>query len=323
MLKDMAIPERTSDEELSRLVAHLARVFIQRWDCYPQQLSDGRYVCMKKPLTTSLLIDHLAGKLTLGTYLLNRRSEAKFIVLDADDDAHFSLLSQATAKLAGEGAPGYLEKSRRGGHLWLFFAHTISGRDARAFGKGIIQTYELGRVELYPKQDKLTSGPGSLIRLPFGVHQKSGKRYGFMTPDSEPLSTTIHEQIKSLSRPRVVSEAAFEAYQSVSSRSIEPKALKVSVSNAETVSMRIKESVSVLEFVSQYIDLDERGMGHCPFHDDEHPSFGVNDKRNYWHCFAGCGGGSVIDFWAKWRERQGEEAGFVSTISELVDMLFD
>ena len=29
---------------------------------------------------------------------------------------------------------------------------------------------------------------------------------------------------------------------------------------------------------------------------DLHPSFGVNTEGNYWHCFAGCGGGSVIDF---------------------------
>jgi hypothetical protein len=59
-----------------------------------------------------------------------------------------------------------------------------------------------------------------------------------------------------------------------------------------------------LEFVSQYVDLKPtaRGaIGLCPFHDDHHPSFGVNDEGNYWHCFAGCGGGSVIDFWMKWQ----------------------
>lgn len=60
----MATPERPSDEELARLVSHIARRFIQRWDCYPLQLADGRYVCVKKPLTTSLLIGHLTGKLT-------------------------------------------------------------------------------------------------------------------------------------------------------------------------------------------------------------------------------------------------------------------
>jgi DNA primase len=71
------------------------------------------------------------------------------------------------------------------------------------------------------------------------------------------------------------------------------------------VSEKIKASVTVLEFVSQYVDLkptESGAVGLCPFHDDHRPSFGVNDEGNYWHCFAGCGGGSVIDFWMKWRE---------------------
>ena len=40
----------------------------------------------------------------------------------------------------------------------------------------------------------------------------------------------------------------------------------------------------------------------CPFHDDGHPSFSVNIEENYWHCFAGCGGGSIIDFYMKWND---------------------
>jgi DNA primase len=39
--------------------------------------------------------------------------------------------------------------------------------------------------------------------------------------------------------------------------------------------------------------------GHCPFHDDQTPSFSVyqgRDGRQRWHCF-GCGaGGDVVDF---------------------------
>jgi DNA primase len=42
-------------------------------------------------------------------------------------------------------------------------------------------------------------------------------------------------------------------------------------------------------------------IGRCPFHEDRKPSFGVNGEGNYWQCFAGCGGGSVIDFWMKWK----------------------
>jgi DNA primase len=85
------------------------------------------------------------------------------------------------------------------------------------------------------------------------------------------------------------------------------------------VSEKIKASVTVLEFVSQYIDLKPTpggAIGLCPFHDDHHPSFGVNEAGNYWNCFAGCGGGSVIDFWIKWRG-----CDFTMAIRELAEML--
>jgi DNA primase len=87
----------------------------------------------------------------------------------------------------------------------------------------------------------------------------------------------------------------------------------------DTLSERIKTSVTVLEFVSQYVDLKPTGsgaLGRCPFHDDHRPSFGVNDRENYWHCFAGCGGGSIIDFWMK---RRG--CDFIEAVTELARII--
>jgi DNA primase len=54
----------------------------------------------------------------------------------------------------------------------------------------------------------------------------------------------------------------------------------------------------------------------CPFHNDQHPSLGVNAEKNYWYCFAGCGGGSVIDFWMKWRG-----CDFKTAVTELAGMV--
>jgi len=51
--------------------------------------------------------------------------------------------------------PGYLETSRRGGHLWLFFQESISGKEARRFGKSLMDRYHLEGIELFPKQDHL------------------------------------------------------------------------------------------------------------------------------------------------------------------------
>jgi hypothetical protein len=112
------------------------------------------------------------------------------------------------------------------------------------------------------------------------------------------LASTLREQIYTLKTPETVPDAAFEAFQSFipplrASAPAEPTDEVTS-----TVSERIKASVTVLEFVSQYVDLKPTAsgaIGLCPFHDDHRPSFGVNSEGDYWHCFAGCGGGSVID----------------------------
>ena len=75
--------------------------------------------------------------------------------------------------------PSYLEASRRGGHLWFFFADKVPGEKARGFGMALSKKYRLD-LEVYPKQEYLQGGPGSLIRVPLGIHQKSGQRYEFI-----------------------------------------------------------------------------------------------------------------------------------------------
>ena len=75
--------------------------------------------------------------------------------------------------------------------------------------------------------------------------------------------------------------------------------------NAEKVWDQVKANTSVFDFIQEFVPLKKTGnfaVGHCPFHDDQHPSFSVNVDKNYWHCFAGCGGGSIIDFWMKWND---------------------
>ena len=317
----MPSPERLQnpDAELSRPALVLAQRFVQRWDLFARQLDDGRYICVHEQLNTGHLFDHLQGKITLGTYLLDQESRARLLVLDVDDKQGWERLGHLARGLADENIPAYLEESRRGGHLWLFLSQAVAGREARAFGQGLLATYQAEGVELFPKQARIAGGPGSLIRMPFGVHRLAGRRYGFYTADGTPLAPTIREQIDALGAPETVPEAALEAYRSVSSQ---PVSANIEPLEAATgmVSERIKAAVSVMEFVSQYVDLKPTAsgaIGLCPFHDDHHPSFGVNGAGNYWSCFAGCGGGSVIDFWIKFKR-----VDFTTAVRELAEMLW-
>lgn len=176
-----------SDLELSPAVEVLARQFIQRWDMYPRQLDTGQYVTIHEPLNTGLIFDHLRGSITLGTYLLDSRSNGRYFVLDADDEADWRRLTGIAEAFRARGEGSYLERSRRGGHLFGFLPRPMQGREIRAFGRGLASFYGIQGVEFFPKQDELTDGPGSLIRLPFGIHRKTGGRYGFYLPDGTAL----------------------------------------------------------------------------------------------------------------------------------------
>jgi hypothetical protein len=130
--------------------------------------------------------------------------------------------------------------------------------------------------------------------------------------------TDLQDSVMVLSR-RAFPEAAFDAYRSfVSFDDSEAPKARLDASS-DTLSERIKASATVIEFVSRYVELkptSSGAVGLCPFHDDHNPSFGVNNESNYWHCFAGCGGGSVIDWWMKWKG-----VDFTTAVTELAEML--
>jgi hypothetical protein len=305
--------------ELADLAGLLKNRFFQRRDLQARQLDDGRYICIHKPLKPEALVKHLAGEITLGTYLLDENSAARFIVLDADDDPSFQRLMHAAQMLAVERTPSYLEASRRGGHLWLFFGNPIPGELARRFGKGVMGVHRVENVELYPKQDKLGQGPGSLIRAPFGVHRLTKLRYPFLNLEGQPLSESTEDQMRLMAYPRTVPLEAIKAYATMEKKLHRNPEPELPETRKEALSERIKNRITALEFISRYIDLkltDTGAIGLCPFHDDQHPSLGVDAEKNYWYCFAGCGGGSVIDFWMKWRK-----CDFKTAIAELAKMV--
>lgn len=317
--------EQLSSAEMHpELVKAFFRTFVPRTDCYPMQLENGAYITVKSTLTQWKVMEHLQGKLTLGAYALDQLSYARWLCFDADQPEQWEQVKEMAHQLEMESVFSYLELSRRGGHCWLF-TPLLSGKTVRQFGKGLLEKYNLGRLELYPKQDVLKTGTGSLVRLPFGIHRKTRKRYYFISPDGEPLAPTIRQQIALLATPVRVPDGFITQILAETSVSSPPSQAvefsKITIRTGETVSSRIKSAISVQDFVGRYVALDERGKGLCPFHDDQVQSFQVNREANFWSCYAGCGGGSIIDFWMRWRAKHGQDSSFTPTVTELASML--
>src|SRR2546421_125265 len=68
----------------THLVEAYASLFVHCWSQYAVQQRDGSYWRVREPLTLPLLAAHLAGRCTLGTYLLDEQHQCAFAVFDAD-----------------------------------------------------------------------------------------------------------------------------------------------------------------------------------------------------------------------------------------------
>ncbi len=311
---------KPEQETVNGAAGLLGKTFIQRSDMFASQLEDGRYVAIKEPLTERHLVLHIQGHITLGAYMLAPDSTTNLMALDADADNGLVDLANLSYELETEGIPSYLETSRRGGHLWFFFEKPHEGEQVRAFGKGVLRRHAVEDIELYPKQDRLYTGPGSLVKLPFGIHKKSGQRYPFIRRDGAWIAPTVREQIQLLSDHKSVPEDIFGAYATYGLETREKRVPRPSgvIYDSSDIE-KVKKAVPLMEFIEAFVDLRpvaSGAVGKCPFHDDHNPSFGVNKEGNYWQCFSGCGSGSIIDFWMKLKGIE-----FSQAVNELAELL--
>ena len=234
-------------------------------------------MCVHKPLRHDHILGHLCGEITLGTYLLDEDSRGRYLVFDADDLPDWRRLRAVAYALQDMGATAYLERSRRGGHLWLFFSEPLAGTAIRRFGQGMMMFFGLGGLELFPKQGQLSGGPGSLIRVPFGIHRKTGRRYGFYTLDGLAAGTNVERAIVYVEDLHCVPQSVLERL-STNARSLlnwddgilskhkGPMAGK----NRDELPLyeQVKGAISVRDFVGHYVSLSQSGKGLCPFHND-------------------------------------------------------
>lgn len=137
-------------------------------DCCNRQLT---------PLSDAIIYAHLAGEITIGVYPLLVDDTCHFLAVDFDEaewreDAQAFILSCRELDV-----PAALEISRsgNGAHAWIFFADSVSARDARRLGIAIIshacaRTRQMKLTSydrLFPNQDTMPTGEfGNLIALP-------------------------------------------------------------------------------------------------------------------------------------------------------------
>ena len=153
-------------------------------------------------LTDALLQRHLEGKRTLGAYQLRDDDTVGWLCIDMDAPSREEQAQRNARELAvlirrflqQMGLGAHLEYSgNKGAHVWVFFAPGVAAADARRLGQyAVAQVLDeqgdfagVDDPEVFPKQDQVDDkNPyGNLVKVPLGVHKKTGRRTAFVTDD--------------------------------------------------------------------------------------------------------------------------------------------
>jgi len=149
------------------------------------------------PLSDSVIYNHLAGEHTVGIYPLQSDDSCYFLAVDFDEADWREDALPFVQSCDELGVPASLEISRsgQGAHAWVFFAHSVSARDARRLGTALIshtcaRTRQLKLASydrLFPNQDTMPKGGfGNLIALPLQRKPRENGCSVFVDTDLRP-----------------------------------------------------------------------------------------------------------------------------------------
>ena len=118
----------------SEMIADFVRLFVNRRAYTVQSMRphpiSGRYYYFRPKAavhkiallsTRKVVRHHLSGEITIGLYSINPKTQrSKWIAIDADYEEALEDLLKLQWELHKDAIESALERSRRGGHLWIF-----------------------------------------------------------------------------------------------------------------------------------------------------------------------------------------------------------
>jgi hypothetical protein len=175
-------------------------VFARQW--HSKEKNEQGYVPVRQILTEDEIESHISGRETLGIYILKSDNTVNLGVIDIDvkkeirsvkDKKLIGKINQESlwmVKRIKEISLNYelnplLEFSGgKGYHFWYFFKNSpkagIVKKILESITSEIKNDLTYFNLEVFPKQDYLSGkGLGNLVKLPLGVHKKTGKKSYF------------------------------------------------------------------------------------------------------------------------------------------------
>lgn len=191
------------------------------------------YAPVHEPLTPAVIKQHFSGQFTVGVYPLRLDGTVTFFAIDLDIDKSAlqhartdpdfgtalreSLSREGPRLLAALGELGFTplfeNSGYKGRHYWVFLAEPAAAEAVHLLGRLFVawQAPQLAagmHLEFFPRQATLKGkGLGNLIKLPLGIHRRTGRRSLFLDDRSQPLA----DQLAALRAARPLGREAFYA----------------------------------------------------------------------------------------------------------------
>jgi len=168
-------------------------------DAYAAQNRDGSWTPFREPLTAKVIKEHRGYGRTIGTYIVKPPNQARTLVFDIDaktqveQDKMLNAVTQVLESLGGDGMDWGVEFSGgKGYHVWVVAEDYMDATVLYQLGRGIREEAGYSSLEVFPKQTEVRD-LGSLVKLPGGVHAKTGKHNDFIgnIPSPVPCSTLV------------------------------------------------------------------------------------------------------------------------------------
>jgi hypothetical protein len=202
-----------TDADCMRFLA----LFAGREDLHARQwvnkAGEAGYSPVQEPLTAAVVRQHLLGSYTVGVYPIRLDGACTFLAVDLDISKHAlelarrepararalrDMLRREAARLLdvlrGLGLEPLFENSGyKGRHYWVFLEQPEPAEVLHLLGRLLLswqspQVPDGLHLEFFPKQaGRGGKGLGNLIKLPLGIHRRTGRRALLLDSTGQPL----------------------------------------------------------------------------------------------------------------------------------------
>lgn len=261
------------------VAAVYAAFFSARVDDFVTWTGDT-WVRANAPLTPEVITAGFAGGPSVSAYTITPDNGTHVCCIDFDSDDGLALARQLRAAMADKGVTGYVEVSRRGGHLWVLLDRELPARTVRRALRAFLAAAaieESPKVELRPAHDEIKpDGYGSPIRMPTMPHPKTGRRYPLLDAADRPLSPRLDEMLLA------IEESPAWVFESMAD-TIRPTMRDLRRGDRKAYAGPTTEGSAsdILRTLWGAIDARPNHSIKCPAHEDSHPSLSIlaDDQR--------------------------------------------